>query len=171
MQRHHNPLRLEVTFRRGNRWCNQVEMHMIHIWQLVLYWQTCYYTDQLRNDCNLFSPPLGLQMYGEICQWPDANAFRRVKIPTQRTLTGWFLRNIQKDLKEHLVPLGATYEEDGFSRKKQVLISTTKSKIFFESNTVVIHCRVYTVVYTRVWIFHRLNLPSLLCPLSFLSPS
>ena len=28
------------------------------------------------------------------------------------------------DLKDHLVPLGATYEEDGFVRKKQVLIST-----------------------------------------------
>ena len=53
------------------------------------------------------------------------------------TLTGLFIRNIQKDLKDHLVPLGATYKEDGFARKKQVLISTTKTKTFFESNTVV----------------------------------
>ena len=53
------------------------------------------------------------------------------------TLTGLFIRNIQKDLKDHLLPLGPTYEEDGFARKKQVLISTTKSKAFFESNTVV----------------------------------
>ena len=37
--------------------------------------------------------------------------YKEGTIPTQLTLTGWFLRNIQKDLKEHLVPLGATYEE------------------------------------------------------------
>ena len=55
------------------------------------------------------------------------------------TFTGWFIRNIQEELKDYLVPLGATmYEEDGFARKKQVLISTTKTKTFFESNTVVI---------------------------------
>ena len=27
----------------------------------------------LRNNCNWFCSPLGLQMYGKICQWPDAN--------------------------------------------------------------------------------------------------
>ena len=71
--------------------------------------------------------------------WLLTNGIRGSTILTQMTLTGWFLRNIQKDLKDHLVPLGATYKEDGFARKKQVLISTTKSKTFFKSNTVAIH--------------------------------
>ena len=35
------------------------------------------------------------------------------------------------DLKDRLVPLGALYIEDGFARKKQVLISTRTSKVFF----------------------------------------
>ena len=41
--------------------------------------------------------------------------------------------------KDHLVPIGATLEDNGFARKKQVLISSTKRAIVCESKAVVIH--------------------------------
>ena len=71
--------------------------------------------------------------------WLLTNGIRRASILTQMTLTDWFIRNIHQDLKDHLVPIGATLEDNGFARKKQVLISSTKRAIICESNAVVIH--------------------------------
>ena len=71
--------------------------------------------------------------------WLSTNGIRRASILTQMTLTDWFIRNIHQDLKYHLVPIEATLEDNGFARKKQVLISSTKRAIICESNAVVIH--------------------------------